>query len=155
MWCPAVASPGIVPQPTAHRRTYALAALSADSLFCPLCCWLSWSLPPDERLLTPQFVLSRLNIGRLSESPSKRMAGDVFADVLSVMRIRTFQIIVLQGIVGTLPWQVRAELPPQAGYYLTELITMPRCSIAQGGNSQRGDVFGSALGAVKSLGIIS
>ncbi|KAK9902677.1 hypothetical protein WJX75_002341 [Coccomyxa subellipsoidea] len=46
----------------------------------------------------------RLNIGSLSESPSKRRAGDVFADFLSVMRIRTFQIIVLQGIVGSTPW---------------------------------------------------
>lgn len=96
MWCTAVASPGIVPQPSAHCVTYALAALSVDSLSCALYYWFSWSLPPDKRLLTPQYVLSRLNIGRLSESPSKRMAGDVFADVLSVMRIRTFQIIVLQ-----------------------------------------------------------
>jgi hypothetical protein len=94
MWCTAVASPGIAPQPTAHSRTYALAALSVDSLFCALCYW--FSLPPDERLLTPHVLLSRLNIGSLSESPSKRRAGDVFADVLSVMRIRTFQIIVLQ-----------------------------------------------------------
>ncbi|CAL8466343.1 g5879 [Coccomyxa elongata] len=47
----------------------------------------------------------RLNIGGGPAAPSsKRRARDVLADVLSVMRIRTFQIIVLQGIVGSTPW---------------------------------------------------
>ncbi|CAK0783950.1 hypothetical protein CVIRNUC_007153 [Coccomyxa viridis] len=36
----------------------------------------------------------------LGQVPTRR----VWEDVLSVMRIRTFQIIVLQGIVGSMPW---------------------------------------------------
>ncbi|EIE19976.1 MFS general substrate transporter [Coccomyxa subellipsoidea C-169] len=53
---------------------------------------------------TPAKSRIRLNIGGLGEAPGRRRAGEVLAEVLSVMRIRTFQIIVLQGIVGSTPW---------------------------------------------------
>ncbi len=46
--------------------------------------------------MTDAYPTCRLNIGGLGEAPGRRRAGEVLAEVLSVMRIRTFQIIVVQ-----------------------------------------------------------
>ena len=42
-------------------------------------------------------------------------ASNTLRDISAVLKIRTFQILILQGVVGSSPWQVRIELTEVSG----------------------------------------
>lgn len=78
---------------------------------------------------------------QVESSRPKEGWKDAWKEIGSVIRVPTFMIIILQGVVGTMPWKVMAA-------YTTLYLQLVGMSDAQTSAIQTGFLIGTAFGAL-------
>lgn len=72
---------------------------------------------------------------------NKGSSKDIFKDILSIVRVPTFVIIIIQGVVGTMPWKIM-------GGYMILYLQLVGMSDAQTSAIQISFGIGNAFGAL-------